>query len=228
MKEPMRSPNIKIQAIAAYGGVEIKIGQPYIHHETNKTPEFLAKFPVGKVPAFETSEGAHIFEAIAISGYIAGLAKDAKLLGSSLGDAALINQWVTYMALEVTAPMWSDFYLIHHALPYNKATDMFYRGKVATGVNIIEKHLHTRTYFVGERITLADIYIAADLKLLFGSLGDAQFRSKIPNTLRFFNTIANQPKIKPIFGDVLFIEESIHFIPLAKPTKEKASERASS
>ncbi|KAG8989989.1 hypothetical protein FRB95_012920 [Tulasnella sp. JGI-2019a] len=223
VQEPMRSPNIKIQAIAAYGGIDIKIGEPYEHHVTNKTPEFLAKFPVGKVPAFETTSGVNIFEAIAISTYVAGLAKSGNLLGSTLEDTALINQWVWYMALEVTTPLWADFYLIHHALPYNKVTDTYYREKIATGVDILEAHLKNRTYLVGERITLADIYVAADLKLLFGSLGDAQFRSRIPNTVRFFNTIVNHPKMKHVFGEVAFIEKSIHYVAPAPEPRDRKS-----
>jgi elongation factor 1-gamma len=35
----------------------------------NKKPEFLAKFPHGKIPAFEGSDGFKLFEGAAIARY---------------------------------------------------------------------------------------------------------------------------------------------------------------
>ena len=36
---------------------------------TNKTPEFLAQFPFGKVPAFVTENGQALYETSAIAQY---------------------------------------------------------------------------------------------------------------------------------------------------------------
>ncbi|KAG8857818.1 hypothetical protein FRB96_005537 [Tulasnella sp. 330] len=212
----------KVRAVAAFGDVEITIGEPYEHHVTNKTPEFLKKFPVGKVPAFETAEGLHIFETIAIAAYVAGLSKNAGLLSHSLVGKALVDQWIAFVALEVSAPAYALFHMLHHAVPYNRVADTHYRVKLATNIDILEKHLNTQTFFVGHRITLADISIAVDLKSLFGSLADAQFRAKIPNLVRFYNTVANHPKLKPIFGETVFIEKGMQYTAPAKPEKEKA------
>ena len=41
----------------------------YVHFEDNKKPEFLAKFPHGKIPAFEGSDGFKLFEGTAIARY---------------------------------------------------------------------------------------------------------------------------------------------------------------
>lgn len=62
-------PGYQIQAVAAVGGVEITIAEGYEYGVTNKTPEFLAKFPMGKVPALETPSGLNIFEGTAIARY---------------------------------------------------------------------------------------------------------------------------------------------------------------
>ena len=39
--------------------------------ESNKKPEFLNKFPLGKVPAFEGSDGVLLTESNAIAYYVA-------------------------------------------------------------------------------------------------------------------------------------------------------------
>jgi elongation factor 1-gamma len=51
------------------GGLEIDIPADYVHFTDNKKPEFLAKFPHGKIPAFETTSGFKLFEGIAIARY---------------------------------------------------------------------------------------------------------------------------------------------------------------
>lgn len=41
----------------------------YKHYEDNKKPEFLAKFPHGKIPALECSNGLNLTEGAAIARY---------------------------------------------------------------------------------------------------------------------------------------------------------------
>lgn len=43
--------------------------EQYTHYEDNKKPEFLSKFPHGKIPAFEGADGFKVFEASAIARY---------------------------------------------------------------------------------------------------------------------------------------------------------------
>ncbi|KAJ3493043.1 hypothetical protein NMY22_g20262 [Coprinellus aureogranulatus] len=90
-----------IRAIAALGGLEVALPEKYEHYVDNKKPEFLAKFPHGKIPAFEGADGFKLFESTAIAYYFAGLAANANLLGSSKEDAALVEQWVHLAESEV-------------------------------------------------------------------------------------------------------------------------------
>ena len=55
---------------AKYNGVDITIPAGFVMGESNKTPEFLALNPLGKVPTLETPEGG-IFESNAILLYLA-------------------------------------------------------------------------------------------------------------------------------------------------------------
>ena len=42
---------------AKYNGAQLTVAKDLVFRETNKTPEFLKKLPLGKVPAFEKSDG---------------------------------------------------------------------------------------------------------------------------------------------------------------------------
>ena len=59
---------------AEYSGTQITVvSQPpdFVLGVTNKTDDFLAKFPLGKVPAFSTADGKHFSESNAIAFYLA-------------------------------------------------------------------------------------------------------------------------------------------------------------
>jgi elongation factor 1-gamma len=89
-------------------------------------------------------------------------------------------------------------------------------------LGVVEKYLSSRTYLVGERITLADITVASALKGVYETHIDASLRPQYPHSLRFYHTIVNQEKIKPIWGETDFVEKATQYVPPAKEKKEKA------
>lgn len=65
------NPRVAKAAIAAnYNNQQITMVPDFKMGETNKTPEFLAKFPLGRVPAFESTDGSFtLYESNAIAYY---------------------------------------------------------------------------------------------------------------------------------------------------------------
>jgi hypothetical protein len=55
-------------AVAKYGGVELDLPE-FKHFEDNKKADFRAKFPGGKIPAFEGKNGFLLTETIAVTKY---------------------------------------------------------------------------------------------------------------------------------------------------------------
>lgn len=88
-------------------------------------------------------------------------------------------------------------------------------------LNTLETHLSTRTFLVGERITLADITVASIIQLVVTITADAAVRAKLINTVRFLETIVHQPKLEAIFGPVEYVEKAPQYVP-PKKEKEKA------
>lgn len=83
----------------------------------------------------------------------------------------------------------------------------------------LETHLSTRTFLVGDRITLADITAASVLQRVVSVTADAAVRAKLINTVRFLETIVHQPKLEAIFGPTEYVETALQYVP---PKKEKA------
>ncbi|TFK36132.1 glutathione S-transferase C-terminal-like protein, partial [Crucibulum laeve] len=186
---PVQPQGKAIRATAALGGVTIELPAAYEHFVDNKKPEFLAKFPHGKIPAWEGADGFKLFESTAIARYVASLAPNAGLLGHTSEDAALVGQWIHLVESEVDAYTNMVRGLCSGTIPYNKPAHTLFLERQLRALNTVEQHLSTRTFFVGERITLADLYIAALIQKAAASTLDAAARTKLPNLVRHLETI---------------------------------------
>ncbi|KAJ3801219.1 elongation factor 1-gamma [Lentinula aff. detonsa] len=210
-----------IKAIAAFGGVSVDVDANYKHMETNKTPEFLAKFPHGKIPAFEGKGGFRLFEAVVIAKYIASLAPHSGLLGTSATDAALIEQWTHFIELEFDLQTTMITPLVNGRIPYIKTLHNILLERQERTLTTLNKHLTEITYLVGERITLADLAFAVYIQRGVSISFDAPLRAKFPAVVRLLETIVNQPQLKDIYGETTYIVKGLQFTPPVKEKKEK-------
>ena len=83
-------------------------------------------------------------------------------------------------------------------------------------------HLSTRTFLVGERVTLADLVVASAISTAVTVNLDAALRAELPHVIRHFETVINQPKIKEFYPAPEYVEKPIQFVPPPKEKKEPA------
>ena len=188
----------KILIAAQYSGAKVTVSPNFKLGETNKTVDFLKKFPLGKVPAFEGSDGTCIFESNAIAHYVA----NAELRGSNNKDAALIQQFIYFADNEILPSAATWVFPTYGIIQYNKqATDKAIE-EIKKCLAYLNDHLLTRTYLVGERISLADIIVACNLLMLYKQVLEPTFRAPYGNVNRWFTTLINQPQFKNVIGTV--------------------------
>merc|ERR1719192_1963358 len=106
---------------AQYSGADVSVvSSPpdFVMGKTNSSPEFLAKFPTGKVPAFETADGAtRIFESNAIAAFLA----NDQLKGRTKVQQAEIQQWIGFAENEILPPACSWVFPILDIMPKHVA-----------------------------------------------------------------------------------------------------------
>lgn len=73
---------------------------------------------------------------------------------------------------------------------------------------------------MGERITLADITIAAYIQQAVTITIDAPLRAQLPHLIRHMETVVNQPQFQGIFGATEYVEKAQQYVPPAKEKKE--------
>lgn len=183
---------------AQYNGVTIE--QPSFTMGTdNKTKEFLAKSPMGRVPLLETEDGC-IFESNAIARYVARLRRDTELYGSSYFDSGCVDAWLDFCSIDIELPSSLWILPILGYKPFDAEVFKTAKGDLIKGLMTLEKHLTYRTFLVGEKVTLADIAIVSALVYPMKMVLDGGIRSRMPNVVRWFLTCVNQPEFAAVIG----------------------------
>ncbi|RLV82911.1 hypothetical protein DV515_00016516 [Chloebia gouldiae] len=196
---------------AQYSGARLRVHSApplFRFGHTNRSAPFLKKFPLGKVPAFEGDDGFCVFESNAIAYYVS----TEELRGSTPEAAAAVLQWVNFADSDVVPPAstW--------------ATEVA-KEEVRRVLGVLDGHLRTRTFLVGERVSLADISLVCALLWLYKQVLDPAFRGPFGNVTRWFLTCLNQPQFKAVLGEVQLCQrmalfDAIFFV-VPKPPKRQ-------
>ncbi|XP_071497662.1 elongation factor 1-gamma-like [Diadema antillarum] len=200
----------KILISAKYSGAQVKVVQDppaFKLGETNKTPEFLKKFPLGKVPAFENGSGATLFEANAIAYYVA----NEQLRGTDDLSRAQVQMFVNLADNEIEPSASTWVFPTLGVMQFNKQATEKAKGHLRAVMGFLDEYLKTRTFLVGERVTLADISVACNLLLAYRQVFDKAFRQGFVNLNRWFVTFINQPEVKAVLGEVSLCEKAAQF-----------------
>lgn len=157
--------------------------------------------PTGKAPVLETPHGT-IFESNAIARYLAKIRRDTGLTGNGVYEEAAIDAWVDFAANELELPASVWFYPALGYMPFNKEAYEKAKKDLATGLTTLNDYLLTKTYLVGEKITLADITVASALLYPMKLVCDKAYLKPFGNVVRWFTTCVNQPEFKKVVGSV--------------------------
>ncbi|KJE91871.1 eukaryotic translation elongation factor 1 gamma [Capsaspora owczarzaki ATCC 30864] len=216
----------RVFVTAQYAGVKLEV---VAFNAEEKNAEFVAKFPLGKVPAFEAADGTHLFDADAIARFVAG--ENRTLTGETTVAAAQVQQFIGFANNDLFPAVCTWVFPIYGAIPYNKTAVDAAKADLTHSLGALNTILRTRTYLVGERVSLADITVASVLIPLFEHAADAAVRAQFPNLTRWLTTLINQKQFLAVFGKVQFTatEKQAGAAAAAvadKPKEEKKKEAA--
>jgi elongation factor 1-gamma len=193
---------------AKYSGAEVKISDKFVFGETNTSKEFLAKFPTGKVPAFESSEGLYLTESNAIAYF---LGNEQLRGGTCVINQALVHQWLNFADSDILPASCTWVFPCLGIMQFNKTATERAKEDVKKALEVLNNHLLHQTFLVGERITLADIVVACNLLSLYQHVLEPAFRQPYGNVNRWFTTVVNQPEVKAVVGAVTLCEKMAQF-----------------
>ena len=110
--------------------------------------------------------------------------------------------------------------------PYNKKNVDDSLTKTIQAANVLEQHLLVNTFLVGERLTLADLFVAGIASRGFEFMFDKKFRSINTNLTRWFETITNQPIYTAIVEKAKMCDEILKNVPPKSDGSKKEKKEA--
>ncbi|KAI1807558.1 glutathione S-transferase [Daldinia bambusicola] len=201
----------RAQVVAAFNGLEVPLAEDFKMAVDSKTPEFLAKFPMGKVPALECADGFCIAEGAAICYHIArsGPKKD-QLLGADPKTQSLIDQWSFFAETELVSNMIPPAAMVfYRVIPVDSARYEKSAESTVRALKRVEVALKDgQKFLVGDNVTLADIQIAGCVFFATKFLLDAEMRKELPNVVAWAQRLAALPEFKPL-GEFNLLETRI-------------------
>ena len=147
----------KVRLLLAQLGLPYKLVERDILKGETRTPEFLAKNPNGRIPTLQLEDGTHLAESDAILWY---LAEGTKFAPATRLERAQTLQWMFFEQYShepyiAVARFWKHFFTKLTPQQEIELPQRMEKGYAALGV--MERHLASHPFFVGDRYGIADI-----------------------------------------------------------------------
>ena len=150
------------------------------------------------------------------------------LLGKTKQDYASILRWMSFANSDILSSLSSWYLPLRGLAPYNKKNVDEAQKSSLEAIKVLEDYLLVNTYLVGERLTLADLFVTGIVARGYQFVFDKSFRGKFTNLTRWYETIYNQPIYSEVAPKLEYIDEAIKYQPPKKdvPKKEQSSKGA--
>ncbi|CCJ31533.1 unnamed protein product, partial [Pneumocystis jirovecii] len=135
------------------------------------------------------------------------------LLGKTKKEYASIVQWMSFANTDLLASLANWVLPLVGRYPYNKKAVEDSQAETERLCKYVDDFIKERTFLVGERLTLADIVMAAHLIPGFSKVFGKEWRERFPNLVRWFITVTNQPIWISAVPTPVLIEEPIKYVP---------------
>ena len=165
--DPAPNPR-RVELFMAYKGIDIETVQVDLGAREHFEQQFLTINPLATVPTLHLDDGNVLTEIVSICDYLESQYPQKPLMGNSPLERAQVLSWdhrlhgefllAVAEVLRNTAKTFTD-----HAVPgqasFKQIPELAARGegRVEVIFDELENYLATRSYFVGDSLTLADI-----------------------------------------------------------------------
>ena len=168
-------PNPRLVRIfLAEKGLELPTEQVDLMAGANREPPYVSKNPFGQMPSLELDDGSVIGETGVICEYLEELHPAPVLIGSTPEQRAETRMWTRRIVLNITEPMSNGFRYAEgfaifkdrmRTIPH-AADDL--KAVARDGLGLLDGLIAGREWIVGDRFSLADVALYANLDFFAG------------------------------------------------------------
>ena len=163
-----------VRMYLAEKGIALESQQIDIMSAENRGDAYREKNPFGQMPALELDDGRGVFETSVICEYLEEIHPTPALIGSTPEERAEARMWNRRVVLDITEPMSNGFRfaeglgMFKDRMPTypNAAADL--KSLANDGLAKLDALVEGRQWLCGDRFTLADISLYANLDFFAG------------------------------------------------------------
>lgn len=187
----------KVLAAAKYGNASLSVSD---------APAPGDRFPFPVSPAYTNGKKA-LFGADAIAWEVCG----NSLKGQNPDHQSEVLQWLQVAESEFLPAALGWVLPSISVIQHEKRAVETSRTELLHLLSILDKFLISRTFLVGERLSLADISLAFDLSPAYAYVLDPSVRKSYVNVNRWYNTIMHQVEVTQVAGTPQLCEYPAQF-----------------
>lgn len=132
--------------------------------------------------------------------------RNSVLLGTGLQSRAKVLQYLSWGKCTVAKHAASISSVLLRRVPFNSTSLDFSNAEIDACAKELEQRLATHTYLVGERVTLADLYVASCFFSCLGLTLGTQWRETHPVFMRWFDTVARTEYLVHALEQLTFVD----------------------
>ncbi|KAJ2901667.1 glutathione S-transferase [Zalerion maritima] len=177
---------------------------------TNKTPEYRAKFPLGKVPGFEgappdsSSPPFYLWESDAIAQYVSASGpRRTQLLGGTHEEKAKIMQWIHFTNCHFSPSVAALAAWRFGLAPFDGKKEDSQGEEMARWMGYLEGQLGAGggKWLAGtDEVSLADFTLAGLMYLGLIAFMDREYRGGYPNAMAWMERVRGVEETREIFA----------------------------
>lgn len=149
---------LKVKFVADHLGLPYDWVEVSVLAKETRTPEFLAMNPAGQVPVVRFADNGVLAQSNAI---ILHLAQNTDLIPADPFDRALMYQWLFWEQYSHEPAIAVLRFQKHYLKKPDSEIDPSLPRRCASVLTLMNNHLAEHRYFVGDRISLADVALVA-------------------------------------------------------------------
>jgi glutathione S-transferase len=186
----------RVRIYMAEKGIDIPLIPVDIMKREQKSPDFLAKNPLGSLPVLELADGTCISESVAICRYLEALYPEPPLFGRTAAEKARIEMWLRRIELNVMVPVgmvWAHGHpLTARLLKQIPEAAEQNRKRVHLAYKLLNEQLSGAAFIAGPDYTVADAVLLATLDFANGLVG-VPYESCLTHLKRWHGEVLARP-----------------------------------
>jgi glutathione S-transferase len=200
-----RAPNPRrvLMFLAEKGITDIEVLNIDLNAGAHKTPEFLAKSPLAKVPALVLDDGRVLCESRAICTYLEGVYPEPNLLGTDTCERAFIEMADRQVELTLLLQIANA---VRHSHPGLVALEQpqfadfaaSQADKMLATARVFEQLLQRQEWMAGARFSIADITAFCALEFARGLMKFTPARAGLTALQAWRDRVAERPSARAV------------------------------